>query len=335
MARIVIDFETTSTVDLRRTGVHAYSEHPDTRITVLCFAVDDNPVETWLSGPPPAEFVKAITTGATVIAHNFLFELNIYVQKLVPQGWPAILLRQWSCTMARCLVAGWPASLDLAGQVLGLTHQKDRSAHDLMLRFARPRSTNPLVWWDQSDPVRFQKLIDYCRQDVLTERELDKALPELSDRERAAFEIDHAINQAGIGIDLDLVDRLSKLTTQAQHELRDKIALLTGGQVRSLNQVQQLRMWLFDNHGLVLDNLRRATVQAELPHTSGPVRTVLQARLDASRSSTAKLGAIAASRSRDDRVASSRAWSTVRTGPDVWGSSAWTVARRRDRKSVV
>src|SRR5215471_9237882 len=245
--RLILDFETTSTVDLRKTGVHAYAEHPDTRITVLCYAVDDKPVNTWLPGDPiPLDFTLYVTQAVdtVVVAHNYLFEWNVYAQKLVPQGWPVIPLSLWSCTMARALVAGYPASLDLVGEAAGLPIVKDRPAHDLMLRFARPRSLNPLTWWHETDPVRYKALQDYCSRDVEVERLLDKAIPELSDRERAAFEIDHHINQAGIGIDLDLVDRLSKLTDQAQRELRDKIALLTGGQVRSLNQVHQLRLWL-------------------------------------------------------------------------------------------
>ena len=156
--RLVLDLETTSTADLRKTGSHAYAEHPDTRVTVLCFAIDAGPVETWLNGPPPKLFVDAVRAGATVVAHNFQFEFNIYFNKLVPQGWPVIPLSQWSCTMARALVAGYPASLDLVGRALGLTQQKDHASRDLMLRFARPRSLNPTTWWDQTDPARFQKL---------------------------------------------------------------------------------------------------------------------------------------------------------------------------------
>ena len=44
--RLVLDLETTSTCDLRKTGSQVYAEHPDTRITVLCYAIDDGPVRT-------------------------------------------------------------------------------------------------------------------------------------------------------------------------------------------------------------------------------------------------------------------------------------------------
>ena len=122
--RLVLDLETTSTADLRRTGSHAYAEHPDTRVTVLCYAIDGGPVETWLSGPPPGRFVDAVSHGSVIVAHNYLFEHNVYFNKLVPQGWPVVPLSQWSCTMARALVAGYPASLDLVGRALGLSSRR-------------------------------------------------------------------------------------------------------------------------------------------------------------------------------------------------------------------
>ena len=128
-----------------------------------------------------------------------------------------IPLSQWSCTMARALVAGYPASLDLVGRALGLTQQKDHASRDLMLRFARPRSLSPTItWWHETDPVRFKALQDYCAQDVLAERELDRRVPELSPRERQVFEADHRINQKGIGVDHHLVAELAALMDTAR-----------------------------------------------------------------------------------------------------------------------
>lgn len=302
--RLVLDLETTSTADLRKTGAHAYAEHPDTQITVLCFAIDDGPVRLVTDqAQEPLDFYDAVKAGAIVVAHNYLFEFNLYHQKLVPRGWPTIPLAQWSCTMARSLVAGFPASLELAGKAAGIAIQKDPTARDLMLRFARPRSHDPLTWWHETDPVRFQALCDYCANDVRAERELDRRLPELSDRERAVFETDHAINQRGIAIDHELVHWLAGLATDARDKLTGEIVRLTNGQVRSLNQVAQLRWWLL-TQGVTVPDLRRDTVRALLadPALTGPSRKALQARLDASRSSTAKLTAIASARSLDGRV---------------------------------
>jgi DNA polymerase bacteriophage-type len=301
--RLVLDLETTSTCDLRRTGSQVYAEHPDTRITVLCYAIDDGPVRTITDFAGDLDFAMAVVGGATVVAHNYAFEWHLYYAKLVPLGWPVIPLAQWSCTMARSLVAGYPASLDVGGRAIGLRFRKDPGARDLMLRFARPRSLNPTTWWHETDPARFQRLCEYCQGDVLAERELDERLPELSPRERAVFELDHHINQRGLGVDYPLVQDLAALTEQARDQLTCEIIQLTGGRVRSLNQIAQLKDWL-KIHRVEPDDLRRDTVIRLLREgcLSTAARKVLQARLDASRASTAKLAAIAAARSLDGRV---------------------------------
>lgn len=301
--RVVLDLETTSTVDLRRTGAYAYAEHPDTRVTVACFAIDDGPVETWTEGPPPAAFVDAVKAGSTIVAHNYQFEHAICQGVLRRQGWPKICLEQWSCTMARCLVAGYPASLEAAGPAAGLPILKDHTARDLMLRFARPRSLEPLVWWHETDPVRYKRLQEYCARDVAVERELDRRIPELSRRERILFEIDHLINARGMPVDHALVSDLADVADIARDHLTRDIRKLTGGMVKSLNQVAQLRGWL-GLQGVETDDLRRGTVVGLLAdeHLNGPARVALQARLDASRSSTAKLTAISEAASRDGRV---------------------------------
>ncbi len=50
MTTLHIDLETRSTVDLRKAGVHIYSEHPDTDVIIACWAIDKGPVQTWRPG---------------------------------------------------------------------------------------------------------------------------------------------------------------------------------------------------------------------------------------------------------------------------------------------
>jgi DNA polymerase len=302
--RIVFDLETTSVLDLRRTGAAAYAEHPETRITVLCYAIGDGPVTPWLSSDPPPDFVRAIAAGAIVVAHNYLFEWNLYQHKLRQWDWPEIPLSQWSCTMARAYVAGYPGSLEMLGKVLGLGITKDTSARDLMLRMARPRTIEPeITWWHETAPDHWHRLMDYCAQDVAAEREADKHLPELSARERLLFEADHALNTLGMRVDVPLVQRLDELSDQAVRDIRDKLNRLTNGQITSPNQVDKLRRW-FAGIGWDLPDLRRDTVQRWLadPSRNGPGREVLICRRDASRASTAKLDAILDAVSGDNRV---------------------------------
>ena len=313
--RLVLDLETTSLVDLRVTGVHVYANHPSTKVTVLCYALGNGPVRSWTGGPCPDDLRAAILAGATVVAHNYLFELNIWAAVLEPLGFPDIALWQWSCTMARALVAGLPASLEMAGHALGLAIQKDSAARDMMLRFARPRSLNPLTWWHETDPARFAALVSYCAQDVAAERELDRAVPELSPREYEIFLADHAINQRGVRVDLPLVDRMRTLSEAEKARINARLNSLTNGQITSGAQVARLVEWLTDLGVAVpmLDKgggspprptLGAGAVEFMLaqPGLPGHVPDVLRCRQDVSRSSTAKLVTIANRVSADHRV---------------------------------
>ena len=303
--RVVLDLETTSLVDLRVTGVHVYANHPSTKVTVLCYAIGGGPVRTWTGGPCPDDLRAAITAGCVVISHNYTFEENVYEAKLVPLGFPPIALTQWSCTMARALVAGLPASLEMAGHALGLAIQKDSAARDMMLRFARPRSLSPLTWWHETDPARFAALVSYCAQDVAAERELDRAVPELSPREYEIFLADHAINQRGVRVDLPLVDRMRTLSEAEKARINARLRQLTNGQITSGAQVKRLVEWLTDQGVAVpmLDKgdgspprptLGAGAVDTMLatPGLPGHVPAVLRCRRDVSRSSTAKLTTI-------------------------------------------
>lgn len=305
--RLVLDLETASTVDLRKTGAQVYAAHPDTRITVLCYAIDAQDVRTWTGGPCPGDFADAVRQGAIVVAHNYLFEWNLYLHKLRARtldGWPDIPLSQWSCTMARALVAGYPAGLEQISTAAHLAIPKDPGARDLMLRMARPRTTEPeTTWWHETSPEHFTRLCAYCVTDVQAERLLDRAVPELSPRERMIFEADHRINQRGLHVDTTLVSRLHALAGQAREGLAVQLVRVTNAQVSTPNQVARLQAWL-QGMQVQLPDLRRGTVARVLLRTdlAGGVRTALQARLDASRSSVAKLAAILSARSDDGRV---------------------------------
>jgi DNA polymerase len=306
--RVVIDLETCSLADLRRTGAQVYAEHPSTQVTVACYAVGDGQVKTWVPGmPPPADFAQAVAAGAVVVAQNYLFEFNVYHRKLVPLGWPAIPQSQWSCTMARAYVAGFPGGLEAASRAMRLAIPKDAKARDLMLRMARPRVVDPVTgieWWHETSPDHYLRLQDYCRVDVQAERLMDKALPELSPREREIFNADCSINQRGLLIDQPLVVALRSVAATAKDRLTKELETITGGAVTSVNQVAKMKDWL-RQRGFALIDLRKDTIAKWLRYhmLTADVRRVLEIRRDISRSSVAKLDAILAARSpRDMRV---------------------------------
>jgi DNA polymerase len=315
-SRVVIDLETCSLGELPLMGAHAYAYHPSTQVTVLCYAINDEPVHTWTGGPCPADLCYAIGMGATVVAHNYLFELNVWAAKLVPLGFPPIGDDQWSCTMARSLAMGLPGALEKIGPLLNLSVTKDKTAHGLMIRFSKPRDITPEgypVWWHETDPGRFKDLCVYCARDVGAERELDRTVPELDPREAEIFSIDREINQRGIPVNTTLAITMRGLAEDAKAKVNAELVRLTNGQIRTTQQVTKLVAWIegqgvtvptVERDGEDRPTLDREHVEAMLASQTLPlhVERALRCRRDVSRSSTAKLDTLLGSADRDHRL---------------------------------
>jgi DNA polymerase len=67
---IVIDVETRSLADLKKTGAARYAADPSTDIWCIAYAVDDTPVALWRPGEP--------APGVVFVAHNAGFERAIW-----------------------------------------------------------------------------------------------------------------------------------------------------------------------------------------------------------------------------------------------------------------
>ena len=136
-----IDFETKSTVDLRKTGVYVYAQHDSTDVWCVCYAFGDGPVELWVPGDPiPEDIDMHVCDGDTLAAHNANFERIIWKYILTPRyGWPEPAIEQWRCTMVMAYAMGLPGKLDDAAPAAGLKNTKDPAGHRLMLQMCRPR----------------------------------------------------------------------------------------------------------------------------------------------------------------------------------------------------
>src|SRR3954451_5482300 len=97
---VYLDLETRSAIDLSKTGVYIYADHPTTDVITASWAIDDGPVHTWCPGDDiPPELFNALTSGCRIIAHNATFERILHTHVLLPRyGWPKIADEQWDCT---------------------------------------------------------------------------------------------------------------------------------------------------------------------------------------------------------------------------------------------
>lgn len=321
--RLHIDFETRSTIDLRKTGVYRYAEDPTTEVILACYALDDGPVQTWFApNPCPKDLADLLADPkVTVVAHNAGFERAMFEYILGPRhGWPVPALTRWDDTAARAARQALPRSLEGAAEALGLAVSKDKEGKALMLRMCRPRSAAPdgaITWWD--DEARMARLADYCATDVRVERELDHILRQLSDEERRIWWLTEAVNDRGVRIDDTFAKHAIELANEAQGVLNRELEALTGGAVKSASQMFQLKEWLLAQGFAIFEgedeSLNKKAIEnmlkQDLPDN---VKAVLKIRRDGGKSSVAKYQAMVERVSADGRVRGNLMYHGASTG---------------------
>lgn len=276
---------------------------------MACWAVDDEPVETWFKGTPvPAKLTAALADPTvTVCAHNAGFE-RLMLASALP-AWPQPELSRWDCTAARAARQALPRSLEGAGEALGLAVQKDKEGHALMMRMCKPRDYNEdgtPIWWE--DDARMQRLAAYCARDVEVERELDRRLKQLSPFLKDLWCFTETINDRGVEVDTAFATDAIARSEEARKALDTEITMLSNGAIKTASNVPALRAWLKDLNVILPDteddSLAKKKLLEYLADTTlpAPVRRVLEIRLEAGKTSVAKYQAMIRRASTDQRV---------------------------------
>lgn len=242
-----IDFETRSTVDLRKAGVNVYVEDPTTDVWCLSYGTKPNQIDTWVPNQyHPDALANHVATGGLVSGWNVAFELAVWNRILVPRyGFPPLDHRQCIDTQAMAQARGFPAALGECADAMRLPVQKDKKGQALMMRMCRPRKVHEdgtLEWWD--DQARVDALIAYCEQDVRTEMAVFNMLPRLSGSEQLQWELNYQINERGVPIDLKLLHGAMKIAHDEGMALNDELKALSQGAVSRVTEVSKLRAYL-------------------------------------------------------------------------------------------
>lgn len=314
-----IDFETYSEADITVVGAFRYAEDPSTRALILAFSdgtfdpvAVDLTKEGYLEQLTP--LFNAILAGATLCAHNAAFERVIWSK--VCRHWPVHPKpSQWDCTAARARMIAIPGSLDGASRALKVKMKKDSRGHDLINIFSKPSKKGRVLPTDR--PTEFAEFMDYCRQDVRVEIELDRILPPLSHQEREAFLLDYKINDRGMPVNLELVRKASDFVDEYSETLLKKATAISG--CRPSQREKTLEF--LESRGFPLPNLQAGTVEAfaKRPGVPQDLVELMDYRIELSRAGTKKLKTILSCASADGRVrggflfsaASTRRWSSV------------------------
>ena len=304
---VSIDFETRSAVDLRKTGVYKYASDPSTDIWCMAYKAPwSDDVLVWQPGDEVDTHLEDwIRAGGLLSAWNANFERTIWNEIMVGRyQWPDTRINQWRCTMAQASAMGLPRALGQAAAVLGVEEQKDKTGAALMLRMARPRKVNAdgsYTWWNTKDKI--EQLIQYCRQDVRTELSVAETLNAMPNSERRLYQLDQRINDRGVKVDIDLIERVSKLANDASENIDAEMKRLTNGQVKAATNAMDLTAWL-RGYELNVNSVDKQTVTRMLAMDGlhPIIKQVLRLRQDGAKSSTAKYDAMVNAANADDRM---------------------------------
>ena len=142
MAKVILDFESRSRVDIWECGAYAYSIHPSTEVLCLVYAIGDSDPQL-LRKDDLGLICPIDIKGNIFVSHNAFFEEcmwnNIMVKKW---GWPRIPVSQWKCTMAKSLASAYPQSLDNACKALNTPYKKSFTGRTMMLKLSKPNKVS-------------------------------------------------------------------------------------------------------------------------------------------------------------------------------------------------
>ena len=308
MRRLSIDIETFSSVDLKKAGLYKYVQSPDFQILLFAYSFDGEPVRVidLAQGEYlPDEVVSALHNSDVVKhAYNAPFEwycLNKFY--LVP-------LEQWRCTMLHGLYCGYTAGLAATATALGLPEDKRKmsTGSALIRTFCLPckptksngRRTRTLP---HHEPDKWRLFKEYCRQDVVTEMEIERRLSAfpVPAAEQTLWELDQRINAYGVAVDQELIAGALYCDEVITNELMTEAVQLSG--LDNPKSVQQLTKWLTEEMDVEITNLRKDTVKELIKVTDdGAAKRMLEIRQELSKTSTKKYAAMDAAVCDDGRV---------------------------------
>ena len=225
---------------------------------------------------------------------------------------------QWRCSMVQATRLGLPSSLAMVGKALKFPEdkQKMQEGKALIRLFCTPKKVikdknqltflqddNPNRNMPSSYPEKWNTFKEYCRQDVVVEREIRKKLDiyPILDKEHRLWELDQHINDRGINTDIDLINAAIEIDNLNIEKLTKEAINLTG--LSNPNSPAQLKKWISEKVGYEVDKLTKDSIAELYKSTDNEeVKRVLKLRTMMAKTSVKKYEAMLKSRCKDGRV---------------------------------
>jgi DNA polymerase len=240
-----VDFETASRTNLKIRGLDNYLKNPSTHILMMAWCINDALPQMWFphEGPLP-EHLEVMFRRPEIRKAGFngaQFERGILREKLGIETH----VRDWDDPMINARYASIAGNLEFVGKVLGIDEDKAKLAagKKLIKLFCEPNKKGDFNS-HLTHPAEWMEFVAYCKRDVIAEREIGRKLRafELPPTEQRIFELDQAINERGLPVDMTFVRCASKIVEEERGDLTAEFVALTG--LENPNSVKQLLAWL-------------------------------------------------------------------------------------------
>lgn len=295
MTLLSCDVETYSSVDLGDCGAHKYVESDDFQILLFGYSIDDGPVSVieLADGEPFPEELVDMLTDPTVLkgAYNAAFERTCLAKYLGVPMPP----EEWSCSMVLAAQAGLPLGLDAVCKALGLPPDEAKADGKALIRyFSQPckptianggRTRN--MPWDDYD--KWTRYVAYNKRDVEVENTVRRKLAGLepNETERKFWCLDQRINDAGVRLDMKLVENALAMNERYLCGLAERALDLTG--ISNVKSQQQIKDWLSEQEGTEFKSLNKKAMPDVLKRIKTErAKELLELRSELTKTSTAK-----------------------------------------------
>lgn len=302
-------------------GLDNYVKDPSTGISMLGWALDREDVELWFPhlSRPPKKLLDAIRNPKIIkVAWNAQFEFNFTKYVMGPRYLGESLdipIQEWRDPIILAHNLSLPGGLEKVAKILKMKELKDERGKELMMQFCMPVSKGgeltlfgiapPLFRDHNSHPKQFAEYAEYCKQDVVAERDLWYRLLKIPfpDRDWEGWFLDQKINAFGMPGRRDLAEKGLRLANRYVTEQRALLKKLTG--LANPNSDTQMKEWV-TARGYPWKSLRAPYVQAEIDNPNSPItaecREALLARSTARKTSYKKIERFLLVLSPDDRL---------------------------------
>ncbi|MCK5606054.1 DNA polymerase I [Candidatus Pacearchaeota archaeon] len=313
MVTIYCDLETYNEEPIKN-GAHRYAETAE--ITLFSYAYDDQPARVldFTADDHKAEWseLKARLLKPDTIT---VWQNGGQFDRVVLSHAKGINLpvERIHDTMVQALSHSLPAGLGVLCEIFNLNDDvaKMKEGKKLINIFCKPRPKNAKLRraTKETHPEDWEKFKEYARLDVESMRILSKKIPNwnynFEHKEHKLWCLDQKINDRGFFVDVPLVESALDAVEIAKEQLADRTMFLTKGALLSTTQRDATLKYAFEEFGVSLPDLTKATVERRLadPDLPSGLKELLLIRQQAGTTSTSKFEAFKRSvSSRDDRL---------------------------------